>query len=68
VVRDSADRDARQGYYVERSRSDSAKWERATDDELGFAWISGEVVHGDADRVARTASFGVRKGFVPRCR
>lgn len=51
------------GYFVERSTADPHEWQRATDNVLGFAWIYGDVVHNDADRLAKTSVFGVKERF-----
>ncbi|WP_433616896.1 hypothetical protein ACQP2P_16170 [Dactylosporangium sp. CA-139114] len=50
-------------YEVHLSTEGSAEPERVTDNVLGFAWLYGDVVHSDADRLARTRSFGVRERF-----
>ncbi|MFI9643738.1 hypothetical protein ACIG87_27400 [Micromonospora sp. NPDC051925] len=51
------------GYYVEQSTVGSQQSHRATDNVLGFAWIYGDVVHHDADRLAQTRVFGVKERF-----
>ncbi|MFI7492942.1 hypothetical protein ACIBXA_31670 [Micromonospora echinaurantiaca] len=51
------------GYFVEQSMADSQQSHRATDNVLGFAWIYGDVVHNDADRLAQTRVFGVKERF-----
>jgi hypothetical protein len=51
------------GYEVHLSTAGSTESQRVTDNVLGFAWLYGDVVHSDADRLARTRSFGVAERF-----
>lgn len=51
------------GYSVEVSRAGSEDAELLADNVLGFAWIYGDVVHSDADRLAETHTFGVVERF-----
>ncbi|SCL25775.1 hypothetical protein GA0070616_3173 [Micromonospora nigra] len=51
------------GYEVHLSKAGSNESQRVTDNVLGFAWLYGDVVHSDADRLARTRSFGVAERF-----
>jgi hypothetical protein len=51
------------GYYIQVSKADSGEFEQLTDNVLGFAWIYGDVVHADAERLAETRTFGVRERF-----
>ncbi|MBP1782775.1 hypothetical protein J3R08_002625 [Micromonospora sp. HB375] len=55
-------RDVR-GYYLQVSKAGSGEFEQLTDNVLGFAWIYGDVVHADAERLAETRTFGVRERF-----
>ncbi|MFI7511742.1 hypothetical protein ACIBSS_33545, partial [Micromonospora aurantiaca] len=51
------------GYFLEQSTAYSQQSQRATDNVLGFAWIYGDVVHNDTDRLAQTRAFGVTERF-----
>ncbi|WP_281904563.1 hypothetical protein [Phytohabitans aurantiacus] len=51
------------GYYMQVSNTDSGEFEQLTDNVLGFAWIYGDVVHADAERLAQTRKFGVKERF-----
>jgi hypothetical protein len=51
------------GYYIQVSKAISGEFEQVTDNVLGFAWIYGDVVHADADRLAETRTFGVAERF-----
>jgi hypothetical protein len=55
-------RDVR-GYYMQVSEAGSGEFEQLPDNVLGFAWIYGDVVHADAERLAETRKFGVRERF-----
>lgn len=55
--------EALRGYELHRSTGGSTESQRVTDNVLGFAWLYGDVVHSDADRLARTRSFGVAERF-----
>ncbi|WP_406068757.1 hypothetical protein [Micromonospora sp. NBC_01638] len=43
-------RDVR-GYYLQVSKAGSGEFEQLTDNVLGFAWIYGDIVHADAERL-----------------
>lgn len=51
------------GYSVEVSLAGSQDAELLADNVLGFAWMYGDVVHGDAERLAETHTFGVVERF-----
>ncbi|MDG6106136.1 hypothetical protein Daura_06405 [Dactylosporangium aurantiacum] len=51
------------GYSLERSVAGSGVSERLADNVLGFAWIYGDVVHNDTERLTLTQSFGVVERF-----
>ncbi|MEV7227296.1 hypothetical protein AB0M79_09780 [Polymorphospora sp. NPDC051019] len=51
------------GYSLERSAAGSGVSERLADNVLGFAWIYGDVIHNDTERLAPTRSFGVVERF-----
>jgi hypothetical protein len=53
------------GYEVRRTGPGSGGEERVSDNELAFGWLYGDVVHADADRLAKTRSFGVVERFRP---
>lgn len=54
--------DALRGYEVRMSAA-GADEERVSDTVLAFAWLYGDVVHADAEKLARTRSFGVEERF-----
>ncbi|MET7424970.1 hypothetical protein [Dactylosporangium sp. NPDC005555] len=51
------------GYSLERSVAGSGVSERLADNVLGFAWIYGDLIHNDTERLAPTRSFGVVERF-----
>jgi hypothetical protein len=50
-------------YSIEASMAGSADSELVTDNILGFAWLYGDVVHSDAERLKETHTFGVVERF-----
>lgn len=51
------------GYSIQVSTAGAPATDQIADNVLGFAWIYGDVVHSDADRLAETRTFGVRERF-----